>query len=220
MSCCKRQQQGVVTEVLHRHLICLSPLKEEENNREGGKKKRGENFFFVTDGRGCSEHKSMVGFRSVLQGTVQEYTTASWLNLPHRSESGIRHPKGRLTKRPKMKQKGRRARLLILEFSSGVAKGKGCKSGSVLLQQKPGGHPTVTFWEGSCNKGVPMICISYFPHARILLLQQNKTSLAALILSDLLQRHIISPKFCCVGGILCSPLKILYLVVLFFFFSL
>lgn len=99
MSCCKRQQQGVVTEVLHRHLICLSPLKEEENNREGGEKKKRREFFFVTDGRGCSKHKSMVGFRSVLQGTVQEYTTASWLNLPHRSESGIRRPKGRLTKK-------------------------------------------------------------------------------------------------------------------------
>lgn len=75
----------------------------------------------------------------------------------------------------------------------------------------------MTIWEGSRNKGVPMICIPYFPHARILLLLQNKTSLAALIISDLLQRHSISPKFCCVGGILCSSLKILDHIVLFFF---
>lgn len=69
-------------------------------------------------------NKSIVGFRSVLQGTVQEYATAFCLNLPYRAKSGIksgiRHPKGRLTERLTLKQEGRSVRLPILEFNPGI----------------------------------------------------------------------------------------------------
>jgi len=51
MSWCKRQQQGVVTQVLHRHLICLSPL-QEKGKKKRGKNKRGKIILVIADGRG------------------------------------------------------------------------------------------------------------------------------------------------------------------------